>query len=66
MAVDRPRPAVASTLNEAAHDAGTPWTLGVVNGVDDIGQRHLLGVVLDGSLVGGEVDTRLVYAVGGL
>lgn len=34
MAVDRPRPAVASTLNEAAHDAGTPWSLGVVNGVD--------------------------------
>lgn len=34
MAVDRPRPAIASTLNEAAHGAGTPWTLGVVNGVD--------------------------------
>ena len=34
MAVDSPHPAVASTLNEAAHDTGTPWTVGVVNGVD--------------------------------
>ncbi|MGB9934056.1 TOMM precursor leader peptide-binding protein [Haloarcula amylolytica] len=34
MAVDRPYPSIATTLNEAAHETGTPWTIGVVNGVD--------------------------------
>ncbi|WP_435366135.1 TOMM precursor leader peptide-binding protein [Haloarchaeobius sp. DYHT-AS-18] len=34
MAVDRPYPSVATALNEAAHRTGTPWTIGVVNGVD--------------------------------
>jgi bacteriocin biosynthesis cyclodehydratase domain-containing protein len=34
MAVDRPYPAIATALNEAAHETGTPWSVGVVNGVD--------------------------------
>lgn len=34
MAVDRPYPSIATALNEAAHETGTPWTMGVVNGVD--------------------------------
>jgi bacteriocin biosynthesis cyclodehydratase domain-containing protein len=34
MAVDRPYPDVARAMNDAAHETGTPWTMGVVNGVD--------------------------------
>ncbi|WP_226023683.1 TOMM precursor leader peptide-binding protein [Halomicrobium salinisoli] len=34
VAVDRPYPWITATMNDVAHETGTPWTLGVVDGVD--------------------------------
>ncbi len=34
VAVDRPYPSITTTMNDVAHETDTPWTLGVVNGVD--------------------------------
>lgn len=34
LTTDRPYPVIASRLNELAHEQNTPWTMGVVNGMD--------------------------------
>lgn len=34
LAADRPYPALASEIDDRAHESGTPWTAGIVNGLD--------------------------------
>jgi bacteriocin biosynthesis cyclodehydratase domain-containing protein len=34
LAVDRPYPMIASDINDATHAGSTPWTVGVLNGLD--------------------------------